>query len=256
MGDTSFHLDQLRDGLRPLRLHWFPRLRSTNDHAAAMRKAGRLFAPAAVLTGCQTAGRGRGGNVWWSGAGSLTVTFAMPIEEYLSPHQIPLVAGLAVRNAAAELAGNARIGLKWPNDVIFEGRKLAGVLCERVHRVDLIGVGMNLNIDPAQAGTALAARMTSLRAIAGRPMYPTEALICVGRELYQMLSRRGARPFAAVLQEYDQYHTLVGKRVSITGSVGLSPINGRCEGLDHLGRLIVRSRGQIHRVVAGHVEPI
>src|SRR3954470_17990529 len=116
--ENAFRLDDLRTALRPFRLHWFPELGSTNDHAAALRKAGELFAPAVVLAGRQTAGRGRGGNTWWSGPGCLTVTFVLPVDERLAAHQVPLIAWLAVRNAAAELAGSDAVKLKWPNDLV------------------------------------------------------------------------------------------------------------------------------------------
>src|SRR5436309_1660093 len=59
-GVSSFDLARLRVGIKPFKLHWFPRLRSTNDHAAELRRRKELFAPAAVLTGRQLAGRGRG----------------------------------------------------------------------------------------------------------------------------------------------------------------------------------------------------
>src|SRR4030095_15411074 len=98
--------------------------------------------PAMVLTISQTAGRGRAGNRWFSDSGSITVTYALPVEENLLPHQLPLVAGLAVRNACTELTGNRDIQLKWPNDVIHGGRKLAGLLCERISGVDLVGIGL------------------------------------------------------------------------------------------------------------------
>ncbi|HXE54290.1 MAG TPA: hypothetical protein VN541_14800, partial [Tepidisphaeraceae bacterium] len=126
-GADSFNIRLLREQLKPFRLHWYPRLRSTNDHAALLRRRGDLFAPAVVLTGHQTAGRGRGGNTWWSRAGSLTVTFVLAADDRVQPHQLPLVAGLAVRNAAAELARDPGIQLKWPNDLLYRGRKLAGL---------------------------------------------------------------------------------------------------------------------------------
>src|SRR5947207_1295155 len=121
----SFQLARLRDALRPFRLHWFPTLGSTNAHAAAMRRRGDLYAPAVVLTGRQTAGRGRGENTWWSGgagAGCITVTFVLPADGQIAPHQIPLIAGMAVRTAAALLAGDDGIQLKWPNDLLYQGR--------------------------------------------------------------------------------------------------------------------------------------
>src|SRR3954466_4881865 len=105
-GDSFYSLDRLRAGLKPFRLHFFPTLRSTNDHAAALRKRGDLFAPAVVVTPRQTAGRGRGTNTWFSAAGSLTVTFVLRATEALAAHHLPLAAGLAARNAAAEITGN------------------------------------------------------------------------------------------------------------------------------------------------------
>src|SRR5689334_12502800 len=75
--DSSFDLSRLRSSIKPFRLHFFTRLRSTNDHAATLRKHKKLFAPAIVLTSHQLAGRGRGSNSWWSGDGSLTVTFVL-----------------------------------------------------------------------------------------------------------------------------------------------------------------------------------
>src|SRR5437764_6952544 len=155
MNSHSYQLDRLRAGLRPFRLHWFPALRSTSDHAAAMRRRGGLFAPALVLAGRQTAGRGRGDHIWWSGPGCITVTFVLPVDERVAPHQLPLAAGLAVRNAAADLAGTDAVKLKWPNDVLYGGRTAAGLLCERVRGADLVGLGLNVNVDPATGPPAL-----------------------------------------------------------------------------------------------------
>src|SRR5580704_13239320 len=116
----GFRIAELRGALKPFRLYWFPRVRSTNDHAALLRKRRRLFAPAVILTGRQIAGRGRGTNSWWSSAGVLTATFALPIEERLLPQELPLIAGLAVRNVAVAMTGDRAIELKWPNDVLHD----------------------------------------------------------------------------------------------------------------------------------------
>src|SRR5690348_7219611 len=101
MRKTTLDLPRLRANIKPFKVHYFAKLRSTNDQAAELRRRGKLFAPAIVLTSNQIKGRGRGGNSWWSDAGSITVTFVFPVEEHLSPHQVPLAAGLAVRDAAA-----------------------------------------------------------------------------------------------------------------------------------------------------------
>ncbi|HEV2296055.1 MAG TPA: biotin--[acetyl-CoA-carboxylase] ligase [Tepidisphaeraceae bacterium] len=251
---TSFNLSELRTQIKPFRLHWFPRLRSTNDHAAVLRKRGRLYAPAMVLTGHQLAGRGRGAHAWWSGPGCLTVTFVLPVETHLAPHQVPLLAGLAVRNAAAQLAGDAQVALKWPNDVLYDGRKLAGLLCERVHNADLVGLGLNVNIDPRRAPGALREHITSLSLITGRTLSITGALVTVAHHLKAALLHRDERLFSHFLQEYDTHHALIGRRVTIINNGEGVPVIGRCEGLDANGRLLLRNRKTLHRIVAGQVQ--
>jgi BirA family biotin operon repressor/biotin-[acetyl-CoA-carboxylase] ligase len=218
-----------------------------------LRQRRELFAPAIVLTGRQTAGRGRGTNAWWSAAGCLTVTFVFPVEEHLSPHQIPLLAGLAVRDAAAESSGEKRISLKWPNDVVFDGKKLAGLLCERVMKADLIGVGLNVNVDPRTAPAALRTQITSLASVAGKTMDMSDALIAVARHLHAALSRRGERLFTETLRRYDEHHALVGRKVSVVEAGSGKLISGRCAGLDSGGRLVLRDRKQTHPVIAGQV---
>ena len=255
----SFDLLRLRDGLKPFRLHWFPRLGSTNTHAAVLRDRGTLFAPAVVLTGHQLAGRGRGAHRWWSPAGCLTVTFVLPTDAAVEPHQVPLLAGLAVRRAAALLGRtgspslSADVRLKWPNDVQHDGHKLAGLLCERLMKVDLIGVGLNVNVDPADAPADIRPTLTSLAAVAGRPFDMTDVLVAVAAELRQVMRERSQHPFGVLLKEYDEHHALIGRRVSVLDAGDGQAVNGKCEGLDEMGRLLVRDRTQLHRVISGQV---
>ena len=251
---NSFRLEELRAGIRPFRLHFFSRLRSTNDHAAALRARGDLYAPALVVTSNQIAGRGRGTNRWFSTAGVLTVTFVLPIEEHLAAHQIPLVAGLAVRDAVANMTGCEEIQLKWPNDILHDGRKLAGLLCERVDRVDLVGVGLNVNLEPRSAPKALRERITSMAEITGGSLDLTQTLTQLSQHLYPALARRGDTPFSQTLVRYQEKHALAGKRVTVTGLDDSLPVRGIVQGLDSHGRLILKDRGKTHRVVSGQVQ--
>jgi BirA family transcriptional regulator, biotin operon repressor / biotin---[acetyl-CoA-carboxylase] ligase len=219
-----------------------------------MRRAGRLFAPAVVLAGRQTAGRGRGTNTWWSTGGSLTVTFALPIEQAIAPHHLPLIAGLAVRNACADLTGDNGVQLKWPNDLLYGGRKLGGLLCERIDKADLIGLGLNVNLADTDVPPHLRQRITSLMTIARRRMDLTDVLIGVARHLRQMLVRGAERPFAEVLREYDSHHALIGRRVNVIVDSGQAPVSGRVEGLDEMGRLLLRTRNKLHPVISGQVQ--
>jgi BirA family transcriptional regulator, biotin operon repressor / biotin---[acetyl-CoA-carboxylase] ligase len=251
--ENSFDLPRLRTGLKPYRLYWFSRLRSTNDHAGRLRRAGRLYAPAAVLTSRQIAGRGRGKNTWWSNPGVLTVTFALPLHDRLPPQELPLIAGLSLRNAAAEIAGDTDIFLKWPNDLLHNDLKLAGLLCERVSNVDLIGIGLNVNVDPADAPKSIRNLITSLFQIAGKPFDMTDVLIAVTKHLQHNIRRRTEIPFASFVKEYSRHDALAGRRVTIVTGGSEPPITGRCEGIDNTGRLLVRERSKVHAVVAGMV---
>jgi BirA family biotin operon repressor/biotin-[acetyl-CoA-carboxylase] ligase len=249
---SSFDLPRLRPALKPFRFHWFSRLRSTNDHAGRLRRAGKLYAPAVVLTSRQIAGRGRGSNTWWSTRDVLTVTFAIPVQERLAPQELPLIAGLAVRNAAVEITGDHDIQLKWPNDLLRDDRKLAGLLCERVENVDLVGVGLNVNVDPGDAPTQLQSQITSLLCIAGKPLDITKVLITIAKHLHQNIRRRLELPFSAFVREYSRHDALAGKTVTIAS--GCEPlITGRCEGIDNSGRLLIRQRGKLIPIVAGMV---
>ena len=251
---SSFDLARLRLSIKPFRLHWFPTLGSTNDHAAALRRRGALYAPAMVLTGRQTAGRGRGTHAWWSGGGCLTVTFVLPVSDEVAPHQVPLLAGLAMRRAAAALVGSvAEVQLKWPNDLLVNGRKLAGLLCERMAGVDLIGVGLNVNLDPAQAPEDLRDRLTSLAALQGRPLDMTSTLAAMASALREVFHRLPELPFPALLREYDQHHALPNQRVTVIEPGGGPAIVGVCQGLDSMGRLLVRDQSTLHHVIAGQV---
>jgi BirA family biotin operon repressor/biotin-[acetyl-CoA-carboxylase] ligase len=251
---NGFNLARLRDRIKPFRLYWFPRLRSTNDHAAVLRKRGDLFAPAIVLAGSQTAGRGRGSNTWWSGSGSLTATFVLPVDERIQPHQLPLVAGLAARAAAAELTADNGIQLKWPNDLLYTWKKLGGLLCERILKADLIGIGLNINPDFSNAPPDLRPRITSLAEVRGDPIDMTEAVIVLASHLRVTLERAAKEPFALLLREYDAHHALLGREVCVTTSNEEPPVCGRCEGLDDIGRLLLRSRGKLQHVISGQVQ--
>lgn len=246
-------LPLLSESVRPIRLHYFPVLASTNDKAVEMRKLGLLYAPAMVLTSRQTAGRGRAGNRWFSDAGSITVTYVLPVEENLQPHQLPLVAGLAVRDACTELTGRRDIQLKWPNDVIYEGRKLAGLLCERILGVDLIGIGLNVNITPTDLPADLRLGMASLSLISGSPHDLTRILIRLTQHLQQNLRTRHSRPFAAFVEEYRQHDGLLGRQIAVHPPGEAKAIRGTCEGIDTEGRLLLRSGLNLHRIIAGSV---
>lgn len=138
-------------------IHRFDTLDSTSDEARRRVVAGRCDGPFVIQADRQTKGRGRGANSWWSDEGSLLVTLALdPASLGIAlrhESRLALIAALAVIDALPSLGAEIR----WPNDVEIGGRKLAGVLPERVETDRgpwlLVGVGINVttNFDLAPA---------------------------------------------------------------------------------------------------------
>ena len=245
---TRFQLVRLHRELKPFKLHWFPTLGSTNTHAITMRRAGRLLAPAILLTGRQTAGRGRGVNAWHAPKGVLTVTFVLPAHDTLPPQHVPLVAGLAVRDAVAAFGVDAQI--KWPNDLWHRDRKLAGLLCERFDRLDLIGVGLNVCPDRSALPEAVRQTSTSMAQVAGQPVEMTAVLIALSRAIQAALTDARLN-LAAVLPRLREADALHGRQIRVSDPETI--VEGIASGIDSDGRLLVRNASGTHRILSGTV---
>ncbi|WP_437993515.1 biotin--[acetyl-CoA-carboxylase] ligase [Sorangium sp. So ce145] len=240
---------------------------STNDDARSAAAAGAPHG-AAFLADAQTQGRGRGGRSWHSPPGenlylSVVLRPSLPASR-VAP--IALVMGLAVASVierrlaplpsrGASGGGSAvEVRLKWPNDVLAGGRKLAGILVEaqlRGESVSSVIVGVGLNVHASSFPPDLSARATSL-AMLGIDDVPRERLAA---ELLQAIGDAAARfeagelaPFAEDLARMDW---LRGRRVEVGGVVGVAA------GIDPEGHLLVRGAdGLLRAVAAGEVSVI
>jgi BirA family biotin operon repressor/biotin-[acetyl-CoA-carboxylase] ligase len=204
---------------------------STNDRCRALAVAG---APHGMLVtaGFQSAGRGRQGRVWSAPPGtSLLMSLLLRSWDPL----LPLRAGLAV----ADLAGDAAV-VKWPNDVLLEGGKLAGVLVEaRPSHWAVLGVGINVAVDVA----ALPADVRA--ATLGRTAAAVEPAL---RELLALLERRLAEPPADCLAALRARDALLDRPVRWAGGEGVGA------GIDDAGSLLVRrADGTVVTLEAGEV---
>jgi BirA family biotin operon repressor/biotin-[acetyl-CoA-carboxylase] ligase len=254
MAGTDVNLLLLADRLKPFRVIYFPSVGSTNDQAIQMRRERKLYAPAVIIAGEQTAGRGRGSNSWWSGDGSMTVTFCLPVDDRLPPHHVPLLAGWAVREACIGLTESRLVQVKWPNDLWWNDLKFAGLLCERLDGVDLVGLGLNVNVVASDIPVSLRHRVTGLAAIAGRMLAMNDVLAAVASSLDRWLLRRTEETFASMLGDFDSAHALHGRTIRVTEPGATRPLLGLVQGLDADGRLLLRTGESLVRVVAGHVE--
>ena len=135
------------------RLVGFASLDSTNDEA--LRRIDSGEDPGLVIVAdSQRGGRGRRGAVWQSAPGNLYMTMVVAVPTGNMPGQLAFVAGLAAADAIRFCAGQD-VHLKWPNDVMLEGRKLGGILIEAGSREGLyaVGVGLNVTVSPRETET-------------------------------------------------------------------------------------------------------
>jgi BirA family biotin operon repressor/biotin-[acetyl-CoA-carboxylase] ligase len=173
----------MRDGLAALGVAWpaplwhIETVGSTNDWLKAMAREGAT-AWTAVRADRQSSGRGRGGHAWVSEPGDLFLSVILPPPGSRALTLLPLLAGVAVAEAARERG--ARAHLKWPNDVIAGDRKLGGILVESSSEGQgpatiVAGVGLNLALDPERQAEPLRSSATSFRALGLAPPSPDDA---------------------------------------------------------------------------------
>jgi len=204
----------------------------------------------------QTAGRGRLDHKWLSPPGTnLMMSVVLSVAD-LAPDQVatlPLVVGLVVAKAVSSSLIPHTSSLKWPNDVLVGGKKLAGILCER--NGDNVIVGIGLNVGQTDFAPEIAARATSLRQLA-RSCPTVEAVRnAVLGQLARHYATWKAQGFAAVYPEIRKVDVLKGRTLSVRQTDDdAAPISGVSNGIMPDGSLDVGGT----RVYAGeaHVENV
>jgi BirA family biotin operon repressor/biotin-[acetyl-CoA-carboxylase] ligase len=261
MGPGAFDPDRFRELLagpaggpaRPVLV--FDTLDSTSSELRRRLDEGAPVGTA-VVAGSQTAGRGRVGRGWCSPPGGnlyLSVAVAVPPPETDNLTALPLAAGVAAVDALVA-AGLEGVRLKWPNDLMADGRKLGGLLCEasdprgRFLRV-LVGIGVNLSAAPLD-GDLGASAITAPRAFGRAPRAePVAAAFISGLERRLADLASGGR--AGLVAGWRSRAEPFGRRVRAGG------VEGVTVDLDAEGRLLVRrDDGAIIPVAGGIVEGI
>jgi BirA family biotin operon repressor/biotin-[acetyl-CoA-carboxylase] ligase len=229
------------------RIAAYGELDSTNSEARRLAEAGEP-GPLWITAERQTAGRGRRGRVWDSAPGNLAATLLLrPEAPAAIIGQLSFAAALAVAEMAAHFAPQAAITVKWPNDVLVEGRKLAGILLEAGPGWLAIGIGVNLASFPQ--GTEFPA--TSLAQLGIAPPSADAAL--------SVLAARFAHWYALWMSE--GFETIRAAWLARAGGLGL-PIRARLphetregvfEGIDSAGALLLNEQGLVSAIAAGEV---
>jgi BirA family biotin operon repressor/biotin-[acetyl-CoA-carboxylase] ligase len=196
---------------------------STSDRARELAEAGAPHGTL-VTTDHQVAGRGRQGRTWTTPPRrALTMSLVLRGDLPL----LPLAAGVAVADAIGPEAA-----IKWPNDVLVSGRKVAGILAEGRPQEAwaVLGIGVNVALREEDLPP-------ELRATAGTLGRPPEDVEVVLRTLLAALEARLALPSERLLDAWRARDALLGRRVTWTGGEGVA------DGVDTAGRLVVRLAG-------------
>ena len=199
----------------------------------------------------QTAGRGRLDHVWKSCAGKNLMMSAVVDVSGLEPERVatfPLVVGLSVCEAVEMMGQSLQALLKWPNDVLVGGRKLAGILCERIG--DLVIAGVGVNVGEREFPSDIADRATSLSLLLPAVAVPAvdEVRDAVLERLAANLPAWRERGLAAHLPRLAARDCLAGREIAVLRTDGdAEPARGACGGIAEDGSLIVAGE----RIYAG-----
>jgi BirA family transcriptional regulator, biotin operon repressor / biotin---[acetyl-CoA-carboxylase] ligase len=242
------------------RLSAFETIGSTNAEALARGRAGEA-GPLWVVSDHQTAGRGRRGNAWETPRGNLAASLLGTTD---APPAVAatlgFVAGLAVRSALERVAPGLNLRLKWPNDVLADGGKLAGILLEtetvaqdhrtgaRDQRIVAVGLGVNVAASPVglrYSATSLAERG---RAVTADELF--EALSEAWLAFHRLWDHGRGMPQIRAL--WLEAAAGVGEPIAVR--LGDEAARGVFETIDTSGQLILRSSdGTVRAIAAGEV---
>ncbi len=220
-------------------------LDSTNAEAIRLAQTGEC-GPLWIMAARQTAGRGRLGRVWISQPGNLFATLLIGAETSRSA-QTGFLAGIAAVDVIRTYVSAERVRLKWPNDILIDGRKCAGVLVERAHnRAVAVGIGMDLVHAPAEIDAV------SLLSACGAAPEPDDVLIGLANHMQGWLTLWQDAGFAPVREAWLKRAAGAGE--FIRARTPQRTIEGMFQAIDQDGALLLRDSGGVcHRITAADV---
>jgi len=235
----------------------FEQTTSTNDVIEKLARDG-VKEGVVVFAESQTKGRGRLGRKWISPAYK-GLWFSILLRPDLRP---PETTQLTVASATALCrAIQSETGLnpeiKWPNDILVGGKKVAGVLTELSAELDrvkhiILGIGVDVNLGAAELPADLRKQATSLKIEAGRAVSRADLATAILSELDNDYGRVCAGQFAAVADEWEARCQTIGRNVTI--QIGGRRVHGRAESLSESGELLLRTEhGHLERISGGDV---
>lgn len=235
-------------------LEWHAEVGSTNDLVAAAARGG---AAEGLVIGAdhQLAGRGRRGRVWQERPGE-ALMFSVLLRPPLPPHGaalLPIVVAVGVAEGITR-ATDVPVVIAWPNDLLADGRKVGGILCElsaRAGRVDWAVAGIGLNVHAAPRVESLRWTPGAIAPLAAAPVHRGELLVAVLGALGARLEQWYDGDADGVLAAFAGRDALAGRTVRVGMQEGVH--HGRADGLDATGRLRVHTHDGVVALGAGEV---
>jgi BirA family biotin operon repressor/biotin-[acetyl-CoA-carboxylase] ligase len=235
----------------------FQETTSTNDVADKLGRDG-VKEGVVVLAETQSKGRGRLGRSWLS-LRAKGLWFSILLRPPLPPQS---ATQLTIASATAVVRGlRASTGLecevKWPNDILFRGRKLCGILTEMAAELEsikhvVLGIGLNANFEGSDFPPELRKLATSLRIETGRELRRCEIAAAILRELDSDYRRIVNGEFESIANDWEAACSTLGQNIEILS--GNRVIAGRAESLDSEGALLLRTQhGRLERIIGGDV---
>lgn len=235
----------------------FEETASTNDVVEKLARDG-VKEGAVVFAESQTKGRGRLGRKW-SSPTHKGLWFSVLLRPNLHPvetTQLTVISATALRRAIKTVTGLS-VEIKWPNDLLLGGKKVAGILTEMSAEVDrvrhvILGIGLDVNQDANEFAGELRPLATSLKIELGEEIDRAELAAEILHELDVDYVRVCVRKFPEVADEWEAACVTIGKNVTV--HMGERRFRGRAESLDDDGALLVRTEhGHLERVIGGDV---
>lgn len=246
-------LNSLQASFPSLPIFAYDSISSTNEYAKKLLAT--QSAPLAVLAEHQTQGRGRRGREWNSPyAKNLYLSFVWPVTQGMAQIDgLSLVIGLAVVRAVKQVVGTTA-QLKWPNDVLINNAKVAGILLELVgDPADLcnvvIGIGVNLNM--TGTNQAIDQQWTSLALETGKQIDRTKFAQSILESLDWYLDKQKNYGFSSLKAEWLNVHAWQGREVVL--SAGNELVRGRVTGIGEKGEICLLVDGQERLFIGGEL---
>ena len=239
-------------------MHYYPSVDSTNRVAKALAYHGAQDGTIVVAEE-QTGGKGRLERNFFSPRGK-GIWFSVVLRPNFSPHEAPkftLMAAVAVAEAMARF--NLQAQIKWPNDILFDGRKLVGILTEMSGEIGkiayiVIGVGINVNINRDEFPEDLRPVAASLSEMSGETISRVELFRAVLEEFDKLYAIVNSSGFDKVIELWRNYNVTLGKNVRVIAAVdGGESFTGKAVDLDSSGALVVETSDGLRTVYAGDV---